>query len=183
MTEVSIFRNKTVAWLYTSCISTGITNVNVIYGVVVVKIFLSDGIGKTLCSWWNLLLLLTFWKTIYDIIFMQNWIKLINPSTLLSKLLGMIYFSKTISVMRSRHLFWKMLCFVFWPWRPNDFSSLFLKPFRNFRQSLLWYLRAILLNIRREFQYQMKDYDYLLWIVFWCQKIVRYIFEVGGKVF
>ena len=142
--------------------------------MVLERFYAVDGISS--CCWLSGKQFLTLFSCKIEL-------RLINPSNLLSKLLGMIYFSKTISVMRSRHLFWKMLCCVFWPWRPNNFSSLFLKPCSNFRQSLLWYLRAILLNIWGEFQYQIKDHDYLLWIVFWYQKIVRYIFEVGGKVF
>ena len=43
-----MFRISTVALSSTGSISPGITSVNVIYGVLTVKHFISDGIGKTI---------------------------------------------------------------------------------------------------------------------------------------
>ena len=79
----------------------------------------------------------------------------INSSPSLSKWLAMINFSafyclsdflytfgKTISVMRSSHPFLKLLYYSFWAWRPNNFSSIFLKLSSNFQHSLLRSLRG-----------------------------------------
>ena len=81
----------------------------------------------------------------------------INSSLLLSKLMGVIYFGgffichlifvytfdKTISVMKSSHLFWKLLCCKFWAWSPYNLSSVCVKLVSRFRHSFLRYLRGI----------------------------------------
>ena len=142
-----------VTWNYTSSISLGIVSVNnVFYGVLIVKHFISDGLGKTKYSWRNLIFPWTFWQTICDVIFMnklKSFIVKMNRYDIFCILVGFFClceflstFVKTISIMRSSQPFWKLLYCKFWTWRPNNFSSLFLKVSSNFRLSLLRVLRG-----------------------------------------
>ena len=80
----------------------------------------------------------------------------INSTPLLSKWIGLIYFggcfqffyliliyfSKTITVLKPSHLFLKFL----YCWCPHNFSSFFLKLSSNFKHSLLRYLRRFFLK-------------------------------------
>ena len=120
----------------------------------------------------------------------------IDASLLLLKLLAMIYFgdffllpdflykfAKTISVIRSSHLFWKLTCCKFWAWSSDNFSSLFLKLSSNFRRSLLRYLRENCFKNWRKFQCQMRGHDQLYLTVSWCQYSFHHILEVVEKGF
>ena len=89
----------------------------------------------------------------------------INSSPSLSKWLAMINFTafyclsdflytfgKTISVMRSSHPFLKLLYYNFWAWRPNNFSSIFFKTFKQLSTLVTTIFKGILfLKIEENF--------------------------------
>ena len=113
---IQIFTISTVTWNCTGSISPGIFSF--FNCVLKVKNFISDGIGYTVYSWWNLIFPWTFSQTIHGFISCKMELRWINSSPLLSQGIGMIYFggsfvclSHFLYIFAKKRLLWNQAIF------------------------------------------------------------------------